>query len=400
MQVIPASCPQCGTQYQLTPEHLAVANGKVRCGVCNNVFQAAPPAKSQPVVQRQPAPQNKSQFVNDADDLLLNDTGIRKAFDKKTEFQTGEFSSALVNSGDDDLIQDNLNEDENHNFSAMDDDFAMSEEFSSVGKAQKELHSNEIEDENEEAWASKLLDEEGIDAEKVIKGEDPKPKAAKVEPRQALGSSSDDFDFDFEGLDNSALSLSKSEEDELGFGTETKDDLIKKIKPEPLVFQIFNQRSLLSTIGLSIMGTIATLGIVLQLFFFQIDTLSRDPRWHSLYESVCGMVGCNLPSQFAIEDIKASNLTVKSHPHYRQSLIVDAIIVNHANIMQPFPNIELFFMDNDQQIIAARQFKPTEYLRGELTDASLMPSRQSVHLALEINDPGENASGYSIQLSY
>ncbi len=398
MQAIPANCPQCGTQYQLTPEQLAVANGKVRCGVCNTVFQAAPPTRVQPVAAPQPD-HVKSQFVNEDDDLLLNNTAARKAFDKKSDFKTGEFSSALVNSGDDDdLIRDNFHDDADAdtNFTALDDDFPMSDEFSSVGKTEKTIHS----DEDEEEWASKLLDEEGIDAEEVIKGEEPKKKPAKEEPRQALGSSSDDFDFDFDGLDSSALSLSKNEEDELGFGTDSKDDIINKIKPEPLVFQILNQRSLLSTIGLSILGTIATLGIILQLFFFQIDTLSRDPEWHSIYGNVCGILGCSLPSQYAIEDIMASNLTIKSHPHFRNSLMVDAIIVNHAAIMQPFPNIELFFMDTDQQIIAARQFKPSEYLRGELADASLMPSQQSIHLALEIDDPSENASGYSLQLSY
>jgi hypothetical protein len=107
-----------------------------------------------------------------------------------------------------------------------------------------------------------------------------------------------------------------------------------------------------------------------------------------------------LPEQYAIADIKATNLTVKSHPHYRGALMVDAIIINHADIMQPFPNIQLLFTDTEEHVVAARSFKPSEYLRGELASTEMMPANQSIHIALELNDPGENATGYSVSLSY
>lgn len=386
MQVIPASCPQCGTQYQLTPEHLAVANGKVRCGVCNTIFQAAPPAPTTPAASPASKPADaKSQFVNEDDDLLLQDD---------------EADASLANM-DEDFIQDHPEEKDDFNDGFLDktlgsmDDEDMSNEPSF---GQKSGLAGESDDED---WVNQLLSDEGLDVDEVIKKDEPRKEDKRSQPRQALGSSSDDFDFDFEGLDDSSLSLSKDEQAAYGFGEETaKEEMIRNIKPEPLVFQVLNTRSLLSTAGLSIMGVLAVCGIVLQLFFFQKDTLSRDPAWHSLYQTACGVLGCNLPEQYAIADIQATNLTVKSHPHYRDALMVDAIIVNHADIMQPFPNIELFFTDTSNNVVAARQFKPEEYLRGELADASLMPNQQSIHIALEINDPGTSATGYYINLSY
>jgi predicted Zn finger-like uncharacterized protein len=379
MQAIPASCPQCETQYQLTPEQLTVANGKVRCGVCNTVFQAAPPVNihKEPPTQALEKSSPKSSFVNSDDDLLLSDTGVRESFDKPSNFNTGEFSSSFTN----------LNKE---------DDFGISDELNNFDDDTPGFKEHI----DEEEWASQLLSEEGLDANEIIKKET-KKETKKEQPRKALGSDSDDFDFDFDGLDDSALSLSSDEESALGFGTSnTKNDMIRNIKAEPLVFQIFSTRSLLSTLGLSIIGTIAAIGICAQLFFFQIDTLSRTPTWRSLYTNVCGMIGCNLPEQYVLEDIKATNLTVKSHPHYHQALMVDAIIINHADIFQPFPNIELIFLNTDQEIVAARQFNPKEYLRGELADAGLMPNQQPIHIALEINDPSNNATGYYINLRY
>ena len=45
-------CPKCLTYFQVTAEHLKVAQGNVRCGQCSNVFSAlgnlseVPPQKS------------------------------------------------------------------------------------------------------------------------------------------------------------------------------------------------------------------------------------------------------------------------------------------------------------------------------------------------------------------
>lgn len=396
MTVIPASCPQCGAQYQLTPEHLVIANGKVRCGVCNTVFQAVTPGsipvptpqapQTAPLRQNPAAP--KSQFVNEDDDLLLDNDLIDDAPSERHSIKTSEFSNEFANFSDD-----------NHN------DFGVNDEVDTLSKKGRTGGlagtSAELEDADEDEWVSKLLAEEGLDADEVIKKPDPVSKPVKEGPRKALGSSMDDFDFDLDGLDGAPLALSQEEQAAYGFGEDdTKEEMIRNIKPEPLVLQILHKTSLMTNIGMGILGLIAVCGIALQLFFFQKDTLSRDPEWRQFYESTCGMLGCDLPAQYAINDIQATNLTIKSHPHYRQSLMVDAIIINRAGFPQPFPNIELYFTDTAQNVIAARQFKPAEYLRGELTDASLMPSQQSIHIALEINDPGENASGYYVNLNY
>ena len=407
MTVIPASCPQCGAQYQLTSEHLAVANGKVRCGVCNTVFQAVTPPvapqQAQPTPAqapvRKPAPTApKSQFVNEDDDLMLSDeldnvdeagALFNDAPEERSKIKTSEFSNEFANfSGDDSDSFGSSDE--------FDDDF--SSDSPRIKAKSDELHADE-----EDEWVSKLLEEEGIDADEVIKRPEKveKSESSKDSPRKALGSSIDDFDFDLDGLDGAPLSLSSEEQEAYGFGeSETKEGMIRNIKPEPLVLQLLHKTSLLSNIGLGILAFLATVGIAFQLFYFQKDTLSRDPSWHGFYDKTCGILGCNLPSQFSITDIQATNLTVKSHPHYRESLLVDALIINRAGILQPFPNIELFFTDTSQKVVAARQFKPAEYLRGELAETSLMPSKQSIHIALEINDPGTDATGYFIKLSY
>jgi len=398
MPTIQASCPHCQTSYTLTPEQLSIAAGKVRCGNCGSVFQAAPApipqAPTQAIQRPKLSPLDeapRSSFVAAEEDEFFFDDDEDEAPKKPAPAKK---SSAVI---DDDLIQDADNDFDSDKHKLLDLDQVDTTHFDDDETGFIQNINNKLA-EDEEDWATALLEEEGIDTD-VIKQEAPKP--VKDQPRQALGSSADDFDFDLEGLDGAPLVLSSEEVESLGFSEDaTKEEMIRNIKTEPLVFQILNARSLASTLGLSILGSIAVLGLLLQLFFFQKDTLARDPSWHGLYKSVCAVVQCSLPEQYAINDIQATNLTVKSHPHYLNALMIDAIIINHADILQPFPKIKLFFTDNNQDIIAARSFTPQEYLRGELADAKLMPNQQSIHIALEINDPGHNATGYRIELAY
>ena len=41
-------CPKCGTRFRVTPEQLEARQGKVRCGLCLNIFDGREPLVSAP----------------------------------------------------------------------------------------------------------------------------------------------------------------------------------------------------------------------------------------------------------------------------------------------------------------------------------------------------------------
>lgn len=369
MSQITASCPNCQAQYQLSPEQLSVAHGKVRCGACMTVFQASPaPVKAAPPPPPRPAPERtqRSAFINQSDEQQLGSKAKRPV--------------------DDDLIMDDVEE---NSFISKSGQVAVefSEEFDNVLKEDGLLNSQgRLAD--DEAWAEQLLEDIADEPETPKLGAKKAEKAKEVDP----------FAADLEGLD---ISLELTADEEEALGAFKKDDLRHRIQPEPLEFAMASRRrAVWLNIGLVLVAIVAIAGIAAQLLYFQFDSLARDPAWRNSYAVICEKLGCTLPDQFKLHDIQASHLAVKTHPHYTQSLMVDVIITNHADIDQPFPNIELFFTNTANQVVAARKFEPDEYLRGELRHARLMPRRQPLHLALEIDDPGRAAAGYRMQLSY
>lgn len=145
-----------------------------------------------------------------------------------------------------------------------------------------------------------------------------------------------------------------------------------------------------------LLSLIALGGLGVQYVAYHFDELARQDQYRPLFQEMCPMFGCEVPTRVDIKRIKSSNLVVRSHPDFKGALIVDAIIYNRAPFSQPFPQLELRFADINGQLIASRRFKPSEYLSGELAGRGDMPSQTPIHIALDILDPGAKAVNYSL----
>lgn len=348
MSTITANCPTCQTQYQLQPEQLQIANGKVRCGQCLTVFE---PKKIE--AQRSPsATPSRSSYVRDEDDKLQ-----------------GNYTRAASN------VSQTSGKDSVDDF--MDRHQSLLDDESWVNDLLKEEEQAQTLPDEDESWAESLLadDEEESQQEQPVEDD----------------SSLDDFDVD--------LRLTKEEEAALASLTE-KGNLRSRIQAEPLEFALASRRSLWLKLASVSFVLLLILGLFAQLLYFQFDTLSRQATWRPIYTQICQRLSCQLPDLYSISDIKATQLTVKSNPDYPEVLNVDMVMLSQSQVAQPFPLFELFFVNRQNQVIAARSFTPEEYLLGELEGLKLMPKNQPIHIVLEIKDPSEDANGYKMQLRY
>lgn len=146
---------------------------------------------------------------------------------------------------------------------------------------------------------------------------------------------------------------------------------------------------------------LASLLLAFQFSFFNMDQLARDPRYRSFYEKACSLLPCTLPTLQNLAQIRGSHLVVRQHPDHTKALIIDMIMTNKASYPQLFPIMQLTFTDSEHAPVRQRQFKPNEYLTGDLTALSAMPPNIPVHISLEVMDPGPKAKGWEVKfLSY
>ncbi len=368
-------CPKCDTAFRITSAQLKPARGSVRCGSCLHVFNAKDnltpssraalkAAKTRGASRRTAS--KPTVAVPPADDLLISDDMEPLADDQGAE--AGETEERVLREGT--LPQTSLFE---RAPPAAEEDLAPSDD---------------------ESWAEQLLAEDESQpapprdkftlkakrslAKKPPPTETPEPDWQELYDRQEAASENE------EASPTSPLSTYS---------------YLNAIEPEPVEFAYRAEKPFWHRRTLwVILSLLALLLLAGQIAWLQYPTLNRTEPWRGFYQLACGIIGCQLPTQLDPSAIHTSNLIVRSHPRVADALMVDVILQNGAPFQQPFPDLELTFSNLSGKIVARRQFKPKEYLGGELAGQTMMPVEQPVHLALEIVDPGRQAINYRIDV--
>lgn len=176
-------------------------------------------------------------------------------------------------------------------------------------------------------------------------------------------------------------------------------DVIANLEPEPLEVpwddgsKLWRKRLLWPSLAI-----LALMLLVVQIAWLEFHRLNRTEPYRAVYALACEILGCELPELLDRSQIKTSNLLVRSHPDIENALMVDVILQNNADFEQSFPSLLLTFTDIKNQAVASRKLGPNEYLGGELSGHKTMPSKQPIHIGLEIVDPGQDAVSYSIAI--
>jgi hypothetical protein len=237
-------------------------------------------------------------------------------------------------------------------------------------------------DQADESWAKAMLDD---DTASSTNNTSPKARPKKNRSLDEL----DDL-TEFENM------LHLDDDDPLHQGSPSL--LSGSMAELPIEFHYKGRKQLWLKALYSILSIMLILLVGYQVFLYRLNDLSKDPSFRPYYQKACQLLSCQLPPPYDIDRIHISHLTVKSHPYLDGILLVDLILPNTADYAQPLPQLELFFTNNNEQIVAGKSFEPKEYLRGEMQSKKALPIKQPIHIAMEVVDPGKSANGYFVQL--
>lgn len=137
-------------------------------------------------------------------------------------------------------------------------------------------------------------------------------------------------------------------------------------------------------------------GLGSQYLWYNMTAYSQDLRARPFYELACNYTTCNLPDYSNVAAIRSDTLEVRSHPQLDNGLVVNIEFRNTAPFPQAFPIMILSFNSATNDIVALREFSPTEYLDPGLREIAMMPSMSPVQVSLEIIDPGPGAVNYTL----
>lgn len=434
-------CPKCNTAFRVTPNQLAVADGVVRCGSCLAVFKVidenSTSAQTTPApekYQANNAPRNAPSFLpetsaHDNHEALIRDEdeesvlsleediydletgGVNK--DKKTSLfdrTLKPISQHARESADESWALDMLADLENDdNIKPLIKKQPATIEDTPAPPPTKETNNIEpatllaseaspalTEAQNSPMLAASQSPAEEAPGEALYFDHDQTPQTtpsdAQEKPLESEPPQTKDHKADGKRED---IISDENIESAIQSRTSYASDYIANIEPAPVEMEWYEPHR--SQRWLWLAGALlAGLALLVQTSIFRFESLSKNPTYRPYYQSACRILGCQLPMLIDTSKIRATNLHMRKHPRQAKALIVDAIIINTAPYQQPYPELRLEFSDLNNQLVAARNLQPSDYLRGELAGAIEMPSNQPIQLSLGIVHPGEAATGYQL----
>jgi len=149
-----------------------------------------------------------------------------------------------------------------------------------------------------------------------------------------------------------------------------------------------------ATVAWSLGILLLTLALVLEYAWFNRNQLVSVAQLKPLMTKICELTDCESIALRDPEKIEMLTRNVFSHPNVKKALMVSVTMVNHASYAQPYPDVQIDFSDVRGDLVAARRFKPEEYLQLEAEEIRPLEPETPTTIALEIKDPGKQAMTY------
>ena len=349
-----AKCPQCGSVFRLTPQHLQAAKGWVQCGMCGHVFhsgiqpaaaeQAAAPMAETPT---EPAPEQTDETAGAPAQSEAGAEAAAQPPEAASEAENGAAAAGL--SG---LAQRMAEEQETPS--------AFGPRLESIILVEPHL-----------PQADEDYGPMPVIGPKPEEAKPEKPAAAPVTPPAG-------------GWVARAASA-------------TSTGWIPRRPPPAPTLRPGKKRKPGWLWALLII--ILLLALAAQLAYHLRDRLAAShPGLRAQLAAMCEMAGCSLslPRDTRQVLILGSDLQTESGG----SLSLEVTLANRASHPMAWPVLELTLTDVEDQPLARRMFAPSEYLPSSSMETLGIQARSEVPLNLQLQSKGIRAAGYRLRMFY
>jgi predicted Zn finger-like uncharacterized protein len=148
-------------------------------------------------------------------------------------------------------------------------------------------------------------------------------------------------------------------------------------------------------------GAMWTLGCVLlalllaaQLAWADRVELFRNPATRAWMARICHTVPCSLPLIKDTAKLELLSRDVRPDPNAAGALTITATVRNNAAFSQPWPVVSVELSDLDNNPVAMRRFRPSEYMTDPARRAAGIAPGATAVVAFEVADPGRRAVAF------
>lgn len=347
-------CPHCQTVFKVSDEHLKVADGFVRCGICKEVFNA---------LEQDQLEDNKEAVIQtETTDSL--ETPVEKVIESgntdSVEFILEQSNEVSTTENQDSLLaSDNISDQEEETTDSNDD-------------AQSDLFATPLETKEPEPVAT---------SDEATQADATPAIIAEATPGTDVSSTPE--------TENITEQPNKAVDNNLFDGVQSK-----LIPDEYRIPELHNANSLWQDFAWSMAILILTASLFVEYAWFNRNELISNPQLRPLVTQLCIFTNCDVMDLRKPSEIEMTARNIYTHPNVKNALMISGTLINHAEFDQPYPNILIDFSNVRGEVIASRTFTPEDYLQIKVTSLRPLPPRIPIDFNMEIQDPGKHAMTY------
>lgn len=388
-------CPDCETQFFVTEVQLSKHNGKVRCGQCMHVFNAT------------------EHFIDPA--AVATMSAAVEAL--KADIQPAATASDITNTTS--LIPDNLPTDTTVDIS----DSGESDNSDSYTESKPEHISAE------NGWPAinnQILDDEptpfheaeqitisatnaDIDAFTADASVSYHPHMTgsnlAVETNDRILVDSDDL-ADLGNSEHQQQAQNLNDITKLTFVADSQgdyfEDLAKNSTRSKSALQSTKSGSVKDRRWPWLLGSaLLTVTILVQsVYYLRHDIATFYPKFKPYLVLACQQLNCriNLPRQ--IDLILIDDSDMHEDDKYAGLMHFSSSLINKADFIQAYPNIELTLTDTDDNPVLRRVFKPGDYLPANKDIPAGLQAGEHIRIKLALTTQDTPVAGYRVYITY
>ena len=442
-------CPKCLTIFEVSEEILAIKEGLVRCGDCENVFNATwnlvsdpDNTDSNPVVEDSPIQDDvfhEDSASEDLIDSISNIEAIERSDSQNllpAEFDDPEdapFENPLVTANREDTVNDartdTSNEQVNSNSTTLEDDAISDEDVRRTLKLDERLeyepqisatthqeqtppHQTHYDRNRDEKYrrheeGQPLADEPSFPTNNLhvpIDSDRQQANKKRIEPR--LGPITNDLSVNIDDalrpsahiVQNASPKprvLSRKPAIKPNATSASRPDIARPRRKDPNAHWV----SIPDNNGQNV-NVIWAIGVLLvivfsivQIRFLLIDDLFAIPEARPYASLFCEFTGCKPPLRIDPASINIAQTRVDLHPEVPGALRIKINLINKATYPQPYPPLQVTLSDKDGRIVGRRTYRSNDYQTNDDGEKLLDPGILAI-ATLNLAHPNENAVGF------
>ena len=232
---------------------------------------------------------------------------------------------------------------------------------------------------------------------------------SSVDHIQAFNDTSDNYTRDTSDFSTNRITAFHTDENLRADDRETFNDqtegsnsaaptIIQDLTTEP---QFTKEPFNLKKLWISLLGLLLLILALLQtLYFFRTQIAAQYPQFKPYLLQACQALNCEIKLAQNLNLLTIDDSDMQESDDYEDVISFSSELINNANYVQAYPNIELTLTDTQDQPVLRKLVTPKEYLTKNVVVEAGMDARQELRLNLVIDASELTVAGYRVLLVY